>query len=67
MTREIEAKFQVRSSIVFDQIRSQKQVAGYRLIDPSIIPQQDTYFDTPTGLLFRQGAYLRLREKNGRM
>ena len=60
---EVEAKFQAKSPQVFDQIRSQKQVAGYTLSDPRSTPQQDTYLDTTTGLLTRNGAALRLRKK----
>ena len=60
---EIEAKFQAKSPQVFDQIRSQKQVAGYTLSDPRNTPQQDTYLDTTTGLLTRNGAALRIRKK----
>ena len=60
---EVEAKFQAKSPQVFDQIRSQKQVAGYTLLDQRNTPQQDTYFDTTTGLLTRNGAALRIREK----
>lgn len=33
MTREIEAKFQVTSPQMFDQIRLQKEVAGHWLTD----------------------------------
>ena len=60
---EVEAKFQAKSPQVFDQIRLQKQVAGYTLSDQQSIPQQDTYLDTTTGLLTRNGAALRIREK----
>ena len=60
---EVEAKFQAKSPQVFDQIRSQKQVAGYTLSDQQSIPQQDTYLDTTTGLLTRNGAALRIRKK----
>ena len=60
---EVEAKFQAKSSQVFDQIRLQKQVEGYTLSDPRNTPQQDTYLDTTTGLLTRNGAALRIRKK----
>lgn len=60
---EIEAKFQAKSPQVFDQIRSQEQVAGHTLSDRRNTPQQDTYLDTTTGLLTRNGAALRLRKK----
>ena len=60
---EVEAKFQAKSPQVFDQIRSQKQVAGYTLSDQQNTPQQDTYLDTTTGLLTRNGAALRIRKK----
>ena len=60
---EVEAKFQAKSPLVFDQIRLQKQVAGYTLSDPRYTPQQDTYLDTATGLLIRNGAALRFRKK----
>ncbi len=60
---EVEAKFQATSPQVFDQIRSQKQVAGYTLSDQTNIPQQDTYLDTTTGTLLRHGASLRLRKR----
>ncbi len=60
---EVEAKFQAKSPQVFNQIRSQEQVAGYTLSDPRNIPQQDTYLDTTTGLLTRNGAALRIRKK----
>ena len=60
---EVEAKFQAKSPQVFDQIRLQKQVAGYTLSDPRNTPQQDTYLDTTTGLLTRNGAALRIRKK----
>ena len=60
---EVEAKFQAKSPQVFDQIRSQKQVAGYTLSDQQSTPQQDTYLDTTTGLLTRNGTALRIREK----
>ncbi|RKU06599.1 hypothetical protein C6502_20395 [Candidatus Poribacteria bacterium] len=60
---EVEAKFQAKSPQVFDQIRSQKQVAGYTLSDQQSTPQQDTYLDTTTGLLTRNGAALRIRKK----
>ena len=65
MTHEVESKFQVTSSEVFHQIRSQKQVAGYRLANQGKFLQRDTYVDTSTRLLLRQGAYLRLRERDG--
>ena len=60
---EVEAKFQVKSPQVFDQIRSQKRVANYTLSDPRNTPQRDTYLDTTTGLLTRNGAALRIRKK----
>ncbi len=60
---EIEAKFQAKSPQVFDQIRLRKQVAGYTLSDQRNTPQQDTYLDTTTGLLTRNGAALRIRKK----
>ena len=60
---EVEAKFQAKSPQVFDQIRSQKQVAGYTLSDQRNTPQQDTYLDTTTGLLTRNGTALRIRKK----
>ena len=60
---EVEAKFQATSPQVLNQIRSQKQVAGYTLLDRRNTPQQDTYLDTMTGLLTRNGAALRLRKK----
>lgn len=60
---EIEAKFQAKSPLVLDQIRSQKQVAGYILSDRANTPQQDTYLDTATRTLLRHGASLRLRRK----
>lgn len=60
---EIEAKFQAKSPQVLDQIRLRKQVAGYTLSDRRRAPQQDTYLDTTAGLLTRNGAALRIREK----
>ena len=60
---EVEAKFQAKSSQVFDQIRLQKQMGGYALSDRRNTPQQDTYLDTTTGLLTRNGTALRIREK----
>ena len=60
---EVEAKFQAKSSQVFDQIQLQQQVGGYTLSDPRNTPQQDTYLDTTTGLLTRNGAALRIRKK----
>ena len=60
---EIEAKFQATSLQVLDQIRSQKQVAGYTLSEHRKAPQQDPYLDTTTGQLARNGAALRLRKK----
>ena len=60
---EVEAKFQVTSAAIFDQIRSQQQVAGYTLSDRVNTPQRDTYLDTTAGTLLKQGASLRLRQK----
>ena len=60
---EVEAKFQAKSPQVFDQIRLQKQVAGYTLSDQRNTPQRDIYLDTMTGLLTRNGAALRIRKK----
>ena len=60
---EVEAKFQAKSPQVFDQIRLQKQVAGYTLSDQRNTPQRDIYLDTATGLLTRNGAALRIRKK----
>ena len=60
---EVEAKFQAKSSQVFNQIRLQKQVGGYTLSNRRNTPQQDTYLDTTTGVLTRNGAALRIREK----
>ena len=60
---EVEAKFQATSPQVLDQIRLQKQVAGYTLSDWRNSPQRDTYLDTTTGLLTRNGAALRIRKK----
>ena len=60
---EVEAKFQATSPQVLDQIRLQKQVAGYTLSDQKNTPQQDIYLDTTTGLLTRNGAALRIRKK----
>ena len=60
---EVEAKFQATSPQVLDQIRLQKQVGGYTLSDQRSTPQQDTYLDTTTGLLTRNGAALRIRKK----
>ena len=60
---EVEAKFQAKSPQVFDQIRLQKQVAGHKLSNQQSTPQQDTYLDTVTGLLTRNGAALRIRKK----
>ena len=61
--REIEAKFQVTSPEVFQEIQASKQIAGYTLTDQEVIPQLDSYLDTATGFLFHQGALLRLRRK----
>lgn len=60
---EVEAKFQAKSPQVLDQIRLRKQVAGYTLSDRRHTPLRDTYLDTRTGLLARNGAALRIREK----
>lgn len=60
---EVEAKFQAKSPQVLDQIRLRKQVAGYTLSDQRSTPQRDTYLDTTTGQLTRNGAALRLRKK----
>ena len=60
---EIEAKFQATSQLALNQIRLRKQVAGYTLSGRQNTPQRDTYFDTKTGLLLRNGACLRLRKK----
>ena len=60
---EVEAKFQATSPQVLNQIRSRKQVAGYTLSDQRSTPQRDTYLDTTTGLLARNGAALRIRKK----
>ena len=60
---EVEAKFQAKSPQVFNQIRLHKQVVGYALSDQRNTPQQDTYLDTTTGLLARNGAALRIRKK----
>ena len=60
---EVEAKFQAKSPQVFNQIRSQEQVAGYTLSDQRNTPQRDTYLDTTAGLLTRHGAALRIRKK----
>ncbi len=60
---EVEAKFQAKSPQVLDQIRSRKQVAVYTLSDWQRTPQQDTYLDTRDGLLTRNGAALRIRQK----
>ena len=60
---EVEAKFQATSPQILDQIRLRKQVAGYTLSDHKNTPQQDTYLDTMTGTLIRNGAALRLRKK----
>lgn len=60
---EVEAKFQATSPQVLDQIRLRKRVAGYTLSNQRSTPQQDTYLDTTTGLLTRNGAALRLRQK----
>ena len=60
---EVEAKFQAKSPQVFDQIRSQKQVAGHKLSDQRNTPQRDIYLDTTAGLLTRNGAALRIRKK----
>ncbi|MBI1925158.1 CYTH domain-containing protein [Candidatus Poribacteria bacterium] len=65
MAYEVEVKFQITSPQIFDLIRAQKQVADYRLTNQRIIPQRDTYLDTPAGTLFQQGVGLRLREKKG--
>ena len=61
---EVEAKFQAASPQIFDWIRLPKRVAGYTLTEQSHTSQQDTYFDTATGLFLREGASLRLREKS---
>ena len=60
---EVEAKFQAKSPQILDQIRSRKQVAGYTLSDWQSTPQRDTYLDTTTGLLARNGTALRIRQK----
>ena len=60
---EVEAKFQVISPVVFDQIRSQEKVIDYTLSERFNISQLDTYFDTTTGTFLRQGASFRLRQK----
>ena len=61
---EVEAKFQAPSPQIFEWIRLPKRVAGYTLVERSHTPQQDTYFDTASGLFLRRGASLRLREKS---
>ena len=60
---EVEAKFQVKLPQVLDQIRLQKQVAGYTLSNRRSTLQQDTYLDTTTGLLTQNSAALRFRKK----
>ncbi len=60
---EVEARFQATSARLLDQIRLQKQVAGYTLSDQTNTPQQDTYLDTMNGTLLQHGASLRLRKK----
>lgn len=64
---EVEAKFQVPSSRVFDTIRAKKQIAGDDLTHPRRIRQRDTYFDTATGWFFEHGRSFRLRENKGPM
>lgn len=61
---EVEAKFQAPSPQIFEWLRQPQRVAGYTLAEQSHTPQQDTYFDTATGLFLRRGASLRLREKS---
>ena len=60
---EVEAKFQIASPRVFDQIRSRKKVASFTLSNRANILQLDTYLDTTTRTLLRCGASFRLRWK----
>jgi len=64
---EIEEKLQVHSSRVFDRIRQDGHVARLPIKRGRLVLQHDTYLDTPGGLLYREGASLRLREKDGRV
>jgi inorganic triphosphatase YgiF len=65
MAHEVEAKFQISSPQVFDQIRLQRRVGDYQLTDQRIVSQGDTYLDTASGFLFHNKATLRMREKAG--
>ena len=67
MPLEIEEKLQVHSSRVFDRIRQDGHVARLPIRRGRLVIQHDTYLDTPDGLLYREGASLRLREKDGRV
>ena len=66
MPLEVEEKLQVNSSRVFERIREEGHVAGNPINRGRLALQRDTYLDTPAGHLYRTGASLRLREKDGR-
>ena len=67
MPLEIEEKLQVHSSRVFDRIREDGHVARLPIERGRLVIQHDTYLDTTCGRLYRAGASLRLREKDGRV
>jgi len=61
MAVETELKFTVNDRVVFKNIKSLGEIAGYRTIDKGLQKITDTYFDTEDKRLFNGKVIFRLR------
>ena len=66
MAVEIELKFAVHDTELFNCIKSLSDIAGYRTIDKGLQKITDTYFDTQDNWLFNGKAVFRLRAIGGK-
>ncbi|HEY3284506.1 MAG TPA: CHAD domain-containing protein [Armatimonadota bacterium] len=59
---EVEAKYEVADLSALDELLGGGRLGSYRLSAPRVVQVRDTYLDTPSHLLWRQGYACRIRQ-----
>jgi len=64
---EIEKKYNVNDKIIFEKVLEEleKWEESYEISEPTLVEQEDYYFDTANNKLFNENITLRVRNKKG--